>query len=693
MKRSWKILLWIIGSIFIFLILILFLISPVTRWVVEANSESWTGRKIEVRRTGINLLTGSADIRDLKIFEKDSDSIFLSLERFKVNVHLWKLMFGQYHIQEVLVDNPSIHLIQQGDSLNFSDLIHKFGSEQTKPKESSKEAETIDFKISNVQLSGGIIQYHNPDFQSNIEIKDLHVSLPELTPDDPKMMIHYGLTLGSGGIIEGSFELDQQSSDYVQHLQAKGLNIGFILPYLKPYLRIKELGAMGWIDLSMYGNLKDSYGSAMSGSMEFRDFVMKGSEGKKGGAFSRLFVVLDSMNTRNHKHGFVSLAKIELEDPYIMEQRFDSTDSFQKLIQRHFNGYTTDGEPPDREFSRASKANPIILLADLINKIQKVVVIDSFDIQRVMISHGGFDFVDHTLLKPANLHISDLRLQVDSLNSGNCNASGTFHTKIETTGEINIEFSLCPYPPYNFDATYQLKNIKVIHYNQYAIYYTDYPFKEGTVFYNGSASMKNKQLKIDNNLFIKKIYLGEKVDNEVGMHLPMKLILAIVRDKEGNVFLELPIEGDLNNPKVKYWDLIWQAVKNFFRKIFTSPARQMAKEYGVDEQIFQEICFNPDQIELNEKQKHQLDKLAEVLTQKPQLLLDFEHLDPKYTLDSISPDTTSNRISRFNKMIREYISSHLTRPETRIRFSSRTEPMRKETKNRSCYKLVYSVGQ
>ena len=693
MKRIYKILLWITGVILLLMILLLLLVSPVTRWAIESNGESWTGRKIEVDRTGINLLTGTVNIQDLKIYEKDSDSIFLRLEQLTVHVSLWNLLFGHYNFREIRVDNPHIRLVQQGDSLNFTDLIQKFGSKKSASGKSQAKTEVINFKLRDITLSGGEIYYSNPDFKSMITILNLHASIPEITQDNPDIKVRFGMVFGSGGTLEGSFHLNRQSSVYEQHIVAKALNIGFILPYLKPYLRINELKGNGWIDLSVYGNLKDTYGSAMSGSIEFRDFKLKGREDKKAFSFKKLYAVLDSMDTRNYKHGFISLTQVPLDLPYILEQRFDSTDSFYKLIRRRFDGYTPEGRAPDRAFSRASKANPVALLANLIKKVQEVVVIDSFDVQKIGITDGGLDFIDHTLLQPATLHISDLKLHIDSLNSGNCKASGTFHTKVESTGEINIEFSLCPYPPYNFDATYQLKNIQVTHYNQYAIYYTDYPFKEGTIYYNGSASMKNKNLKIDNNLFIKKIYLGEKVDNEVGMHLPMKLILAIVRDKEGNVFLELPIQGDLNNPKINYGNLIWQAIKNFFRKIFTSPSRQLAKEYGVDEQLFQEICFNPAQIELNERQKHQLNKLTEVLTQKPQLVLDFQYLDPSNHPDSIPPDTLRMSQSRSRKMILEYMKHYMNGEETRIKFSSRSEPVKHETKNRLCYKLNYSVGQ
>ncbi|MBU2649983.1 MAG: hypothetical protein KKA81_03535, partial [Bacteroidetes bacterium] len=241
-----------------------------------------------------------------------------------------------------------------------------------------------------------------------------------------------------------------------------------------------------------------------------------------------------------------------------------------------------------------------------------------------------------------------------------------------------------------------LKNFEVVHYNQYSIFYTDYPFKEGTLFYNGTISSNNKILKMDNNIFIKKIYLGEKVDNDAGMHLPMKLILAIVRDKEGNVSLEIPITGDLKDPKINYWNLIGQALGNFFRKIFSSPSRQLAREYKENDQFFKDICFDENQETLTDRQKLQLDKLAQVLTEKTQLVIDFQHLDYSEKDDSSHQDIMANRFKLWNNLIRDYLSPFLDDPVNRFTFSEKeknsTDDLSKKSEKKDlCYELVYSI--
>jgi len=142
--------------------------------------------------------------------------------------------------------------------------------------------------------------------------------------------------------------------------------------------------------------------------------------------------------------------------------------------------------------------------------------------------------------------------------------------------------------------------------------------------------------------------------------------------------------------------LIGQALGNFFRKIFTSPSRQLAKEYGEDEQFFKDICFEEEQESLSNHQKLQLEKLTQVLTEKPQIVIDFRHQDCSAKKDSIHPDIPAKQFEKWNQLISNYLSPFLNDPVNRFTFSQQTdtslhEVSRKSEKQACCYKISYSA--
>jgi len=357
----------------------------------------------------------------------------------------------------------------------------------------------VKYGVEDLSISGGNIHYINHDFGADIQVVEMTLNIPVIAWNEPELGLSYSLSLASGGDVAGSFHLNQQTLDYSQQIEIDSLNISFILPYLKPYLKVKRMDGTNFLSMTTNGNINDPYMTAMRGQVNIRHFDLMGSKEQKELAFHHFSIAFDSMNTAR---GFAKIGDVLLDGLYLKEELFDSTDSFSQLIIRNFDGETPDGQAPDSAFIIASKSNPIILLVDYIKEMKKVVIIDSFSAKKVHITNGTMDFIDYTLLKPANIHIEQLALTICDINSSNCNATGTFHTKVETTGQIDVEFSFCPFKPYDFEATYQLKNIKVIHYNQYSIFYTDYPFKEGTLYYNGSVSLKNQQLRMDNNVFM-----------------------------------------------------------------------------------------------------------------------------------------------------------------------------------------------
>ncbi|MBC8315071.1 MAG: DUF748 domain-containing protein [Bacteroidales bacterium] len=622
MKRRYKILLWIIGALLGLLLLIFLVLPPIARYVIENNSEEWIGRSVEIDKLGINLLNGRINIKDLALYEANQDTVFFHVNHILLDINIWKLIWGTYHIEQLHIVDPFVRIIQHSDSMNFSDFMIRFPADTSaKPVDTTTPIE-IRYVVEDFSISGGNIHYINHDFGADIQIVEVALDIPAVAWDDPELDLSYSLSLASGGDVKGCFQLNQQSFDYKQQVQVDSLNISFILPYLKPYLKIKKMDGTGFITMTTGGNINDPYSTAMQGQVNIQGFDLVGSAEQKWLAFNQFSIAFDSMNTNQ---GFAKIGDILLDGLYLKEERFDSIDSFSQLIIRNFDGYTPDGEPPDSAFIIASQSNPVILLMDYIEKMQEVVVIDSYSVKQIQLSNGKMDFVDHTLLELSSTNIDQLALDIKNISSDkNCErAKGNFSTRVERDGLIKAEFSFYAYEPFDFDATYQLKNVALVDYNPYSIWYTDYPFRKGQIFYNGTISSMNHVIKMNNKLFVKNIYLAEKVDNDVGMHLPLKLILAIIRDKEGNISLEFPVEGDLKDPKINYWNLIGQALKNLFKKIFSPPSKQLAIIYGEKVNLFKEIPFNYGQVQANKKQEEQLTKLANVMKEKSQLMLEF----------------------------------------------------------------------
>ena len=76
------------------------------------------------------------------------------------------------------------------------------------------------------------------------------------------------------------------------------------------------------------------------------------------------------------------------------------------------------------------------------------------------------------------------------------------------------------------------------------------------------------------------------------MNLPLKLALYLLKDIHGDIILDLPLTGDLNDPKTKIGRLVWQTLKNVVVKVVASPFIALSGLLGVEPAEVKGIEFN-----------------------------------------------------------------------------------------------------
>jgi hypothetical protein len=90
------------------------------------------------------------------------------------------------------------------------------------------------------------------------------------------------------------------------------------------------------------------------------------------------------------------------------------------------------------------------------------------------------------------------------------------------------------------------------------------------------------------------------------------------------------VRGDLEDPEFSYGHLIWQALVNVIKKIITSPFRALGGLFGDGMENPNSVAFAPGSFTVSAPEREKLEKLASVLTRRPQLQLIVQG---KYSLE------------------------------------------------------------
>jgi hypothetical protein len=188
---------------------------------------------------------------------------------------------------------------------------------------------------------------------------------------------------------------------------------------------------------------------------------------------------------------------------------------------------------------------------------------------------------------------------------------------------VTIEGRLNPLAPKLFlDIKGSTKGVDLPRFTPYSAKYAGYPIIKGKLSMDVSYRIENDQLKANNHLFLDQLTFGERVDSPDATKLPVLLAVSLLKNTRGEIDINLPISGSLDDPKFSVGGIIVQVIVNVLTKIVTSPFSLLAAAFGSDAELGF-VDFGAGSVALAKDQVQRLDTLAKALNDRPGLRLDI----------------------------------------------------------------------
>ena len=162
------------------------------------------------------------------------------------------------------------------------------------------------------------------------------------------------------------------------------------------------------------------------------------------------------------------------------------------------------------------------------------------------------------------------------------------------------------------------RNMELTAVSPYSDTYAGFNIDKGKLHADFKYVIDGTALRAENNVIIDQLTLGERTGSPTATSLPVKLAVALLKDKNGVIDLSLPVSGDIGDPKFHYGALIGKALVNLITKIIASPFAALGKLAGGGEDM-DHISFEPGRSDLSAAETSKLAQLAEALNDRPQL--------------------------------------------------------------------------
>ncbi len=247
-------------------------------------------------------------------------------------------------------------------------------------------------------------------------------------------------------------------------------------------------------------------------------------------------------------------------------------------------------------------------------------------IGRIKITNGSIALDDKSLQPAVAFSVTKInavtgRLSSDSLGTGTLDLTAS----VDNVAPVKITGSFNPLSDKEgSDLTVDLQGMELIPVGPYSGKYLGYLISKGKMKVEMKYRVVGRQLKSENKLTLDEFTFGDQTNSPEATKMPVKLGFAIMRDRNGQIVFDVPIEGNLDDPDFHFGRVIGRAILNVLTKLITSPFKLLGGMFGAGANVdlsYAEFAEGSSTLSASEVKK--MDVLAKSLYERPALKLEI----------------------------------------------------------------------
>lgn len=277
-------------------------------------------------------------------------------------------------------------------------------------------------------------------------------------------------------------------------------------------------------------------------------------------------------------------------------------------------------------------------------------------IEKITLQGGNVRFTDNFVKPNYTANLREIGGRVTGLSSeAGSQADVELRGSYDNVAPLTIAAKINPLSakPY-LDLQADVKGIELTSMSTYSGKYAGYAIDKGKLSVFVKYKIENDQLEAENRVFLDQLTFGDAVDSPDATKLPVRLAVSLLKNRNGEIDINLPISGSLNDPQFSVGGLIVKVVVNLLVKAATSPFALIGSMFGSGEEL-SSVEFDPGRAALTAEATKRLENLSKALVDRPALRLEIEgRADPEQ-------DTEGLKRARLERQVRAVKRGDMTR--------------------------------
>jgi len=166
-----------------------------------------------------------------------------------------------------------------------------------------------------------------------------------------------------------------------------------------------------------------------------------------------------------------------------------------------------------------------------------------------------------------------------------------------------------------------LKNFALPPVSPYSGKFIGFKIDQGTLNTDLKYQVADDTVNGGNIIIIDQLELGDKVDSPDALNLPIKLGVTLLKDGEGRIKVQVPVEGNVKDPQFDFQKAIRSALTGTIENAGNAPFAAISEIDGFTGEELQQVVFEFGFSELQDREIQKLNALATYLKEREALIL------------------------------------------------------------------------
>jgi len=246
-------------------------------------------------------------------------------------------------------------------------------------------------------------------------------------------------------------------------------------------------------------------------------------------------------------------------------------------------------------------------------------------VDTIRVEKGAADFSDLFIKPNFAADVRNLRGRVKGLSSKpGTRADVLLEGEVNKYSPVKISGQINPLIKDKYaDLAMSFKNFDLSSTSPYSGRFAGYTIEKGKLSLDLKYQVSENVFTGENRITVEQLTLGERVESPDATKLPVSLAVALLKDANGNIKLDVPVGGDINDPHFDFGKVIAHTLSNTITKVVSSPFAALGSLVGGNGEELSYIEFEFGSATLGPEQIEKLDKLAKALQERPGLRLEI----------------------------------------------------------------------